>query len=82
MHMTAMLRRIEALEKAVSEKCARAAEDRIRGRALEHLSDEELDLLIKWCRAQAPGGEFKAPEWAAMEAYYAALEQERQLAGG
>jgi hypothetical protein len=82
MHMTAMLRRIEALEKAVSEKCARAAVDRIRDRALERLSDDELDLFVKWCRSQEQGGEFKDPEWAAMEAYYAALEQERQLAGG
>ena len=78
MHMTAMLRRIEALEKAVSEKCARAAADGMRDRALEHLTDDELDLFVKWCRAQAQGGEFQEPEWAAMEAYYAALEQERQ----
>jgi hypothetical protein len=82
MHMTTMLKRIEALEKAVSGKYARATEDRIRDRALEHLSNDELALLIKGCRALEQGSEVANSEWAALQAYQAALAQEGQRTAG
>lgn len=78
MHITTMCRRIEALEKTLPPMCARAAEEKIRNRALEHLSNEELALLINWFRAQEQGRSADDSEWEALGAYQAALAQERE----
>jgi hypothetical protein len=75
-------RRIEALDKTLASLRGPSAADTLISRALQRVSDEELDSLISVVRDQE-GGRRRKPtpsESVAMAAYTAALEAESKQA--
>jgi RNA polymerase-interacting CarD/CdnL/TRCF family regulator len=81
--MRNLLRRVEILENSVY-KNRTSQLHRIRQKALEHLSMEELECLARIARERkqgAPPRELSAQERAALEASTAALELEVRVAG-
>jgi hypothetical protein len=74
-------RRLERLERAAQLYQQKLARARLRERALDRLSDEELQGLVEWLRTlngNEAWGETAVPGW---QAYQRALEQERGSEG-
>jgi hypothetical protein len=82
MHITTVFKRIEALEETVTRKCARGALERLRCRALDSLTNDQLVALVgclRWmCGDGAQPGE---SEWGGWQAYQTALEREQAASG-
>jgi hypothetical protein len=68
-------KRIQTLERSQSQKGGTASDQIVR-RALECVSDAELDLLGSAARAQEQGRELTPAESAATEAYVSAIARE------
>jgi hypothetical protein len=81
MYLRRVRRRIEALEKAAKRHRQRTALAQIQNRALDTLSDDQLEAFVRWLRFITAGGEPDDAGSDACEAFYAALEREQAASG-